>query len=320
MPPEGWKASPTGWGGTTSFTYDADSNLEAIAFPAASGNVDEYAYDRANRMSGASFDDGAEALASISYSRNKIGQVEEEAVQGLPGPKETPYAYDKDDRLTNAGEASFEYDPADNLIKGLGSINTYDAASQLEAGTGISYTYDKLGERTKATPKAAPATTYKYDQAGSLVAIERPEEGEVAAINESFAYDGTGLIASRTTGATTEHLTWDPEHLFPCSSAMGSAATSTGRTTSRSSRSPPKKRPPTYIPISSAPRDSSPMAAGKSPAPSATGRTEVSSERVARRRRQWDLQASTPIPQVACNTFVLGSTTPRPANSSPVIL
>jgi RHS repeat-associated protein len=48
-----------------------------------------------------------------------------------------------------------------------------------------------------------------------LVAIERPEEGEVAAINESFAYDGTGLIASRTTGATTEHLTWDPEAPLP---------------------------------------------------------------------------------------------------------
>jgi len=206
----------TDWlSGTTSFAYDADSNLEAITFPALSGNVDKYTYDQADRTSGASFDDGAETLASISYSRNKIGQVEEEAIQGLPGPEKTAYAYDKDNRLTGAGEASFEYDAADNLLKGLGSTNTFDAASQLEAGTGVSYTYDKLGERTKATPEAAPATTYKYDQAGSLVAIERPEEGEVAAINESFAYDGTGLIASRTTGATTEHLTWDPGAPLP---------------------------------------------------------------------------------------------------------
>ncbi len=208
--------SVTDWlGGTTSFAYDADSNLEAIGFPAASGNVDEYAYDRADRMSGASFGSGAEALASISYSRSKIGQVEEEAVQGLPGPEEISYAYDKDDRLTSAGEASFEYDPADNLIKGLGSTNTYDAASQLEAGTSVSYAYDKLGERTKAISEAGPATTYKYDQAGSLTAIEQPEEGEVAGVNENFAYDGAGLISARTNGATTEHLTWSAGAALP---------------------------------------------------------------------------------------------------------
>ncbi len=208
--------SVTDWlSGTTSFAYDADSNVEAISFPTPSGNVDEYAYDRADRMSGASFEDGAETLASISYSRSKIGQVEEEAVQGLPGPEETSYAYDKDDRLTIAGEASFEYDAADNLIKGLGSTNTYDAASQLEAGTGVSYAYDKLGERTKATPEVGSTTTYKYDQAGSLIAIERPEEGEVAGVNESFAYDGAGLISARTNGATTEHLTWSAGAALP---------------------------------------------------------------------------------------------------------
>jgi RHS repeat-associated protein len=208
--------SVTDWlGGTTSFAYDADSNLEATAFPSPSANVDEYAYDRDDRMSGASFDSGPEALASISYSRNKIGQVEDEAVNGLPGPSETPFAYDKNDRLTNAGEAGFEYDAADNLIKGLGSTNAYDAASQLETGTGIAYTYDKLGERTKATPEAGPATSYGYDQAGRLTAIERSEEGETAAINESFTYDGTGLVADRTSEATTEHLTWDLEAALP---------------------------------------------------------------------------------------------------------
>ncbi len=201
--------------GTTSFSYDADSNLTGIGFPAATGNVDSYAYDLADRMSEAKFAEGAETLATLTYSREKLGQIEKEARSGFPGPAELSFAYDKNGRLTEAAAASFEYDPADNLTKGLGSTNTYDAASQLETGTGITYSYDKLGERVKTTPSAGPATTYKYDQTGDLIAVERPEEGEAPAINQSFAYDGSGLMASKTSGLTTRYLTWDASASLP---------------------------------------------------------------------------------------------------------
>jgi RHS repeat-associated protein len=208
--------SVTDWlGGTTTFSYDPDSNLEAIAFPIASGNVDEYAYDNADRMSAAKFKSGPKTLASLSYLRDPAGQIEEEASSGLPGSAEVAYGYDENERLTKASEASFEYDPADNLTKAPGTTNTYDAASQLESGTGISYTYDKLGERTKATPEAGPATTYGYDQAGNLISIERPEEGEVPAISESLAYDATGLLASKTAGLVTHYFAWDNSSPLP---------------------------------------------------------------------------------------------------------
>jgi RHS repeat-associated protein len=206
----------TDWlGGTTAFSYDSDSNLEAIAFPAASGNVDEYVYDNAGRMSAAKFTSGPETLASLSYLRDPAGQIEEEAVSGLPGSATISYGYDENERLVEAGEASFEYDPADNLTEAPGTVNIYDPASQLEAGTGVSYTYDKLGERTKTTPEAGPATTYDYDQAGNLISVERPEEGEVSSINESLAYDATGLIASKISGLTTRYLTWDNSGALP---------------------------------------------------------------------------------------------------------
>jgi RHS repeat-associated protein len=68
---------------------------------------------------------------------------------------------------------------------------------------------DKEGERAKQTPSSGPATTYKYDQAGDLETIERIEEGETPAIAESFGYDGTGLLTSRTVGLTTAHFVWD---------------------------------------------------------------------------------------------------------------
>jgi RHS repeat-associated protein len=202
-------------GGATSFGYDADSNLTTIAFPSESGNTDEYAYDRASRMSEARFKKGAETLASLSYVRDPLGQVEEEARKGLPGPEEISYDYDEANRLVKAGAESFEYDPADNLIKGIGSTNTYDAASQLETGTGLTYSYDKLGERTKATPSGGPATSYGYDQAGDLIAVSRPAEGEVPAISETMSYDATGLLAAKTTGLTTYYFAWDASTSLP---------------------------------------------------------------------------------------------------------
>lgn len=208
--------SLTDWlGGTTSFAYDADSNLKAVAFPAESANVDEYAYDRASRISKATFKQGSETLASLSYVRDSLGQVEAEARSGLPGPEELTYGYDENNRLIEAGAEGFSYDPADNLTEGIGSTNTYDAASQLEAGTGTTYGYDKLGERTKVTPASGPATSYGYDQAGDLISISRPEEGEMPAIGESMTYDATGLLASKTSGLVTEHLAWDTSSSLP---------------------------------------------------------------------------------------------------------
>ena len=208
--------SLTDWlGGNTSFGYDADSNLTGIAFPTASGNVDEYAYDRASRMSTATFKKGSEALASLSYVRDALGQVEEEARSGLPGSEEVSYGYDQNNRLVEAGPASFEYDAADNLTKGNGSTNTYDAASQLETGTGITYSYDKLGERIKSTPTSGPATTYGYDQTGNLTSVSRPKEGEIPAIAETMTYDAAGLLASKTNGLATQHLSWDQSAKLP---------------------------------------------------------------------------------------------------------
>ena len=214
--------SVTDWlEGTTSFGYDADSNLTSIAFPAGTGNVDEYSYDRAGRMEGAEILAGEETLASLSYARDKLGQVESTESSGLPGPEELGYGYDKNERLTEAGEASYGYDSADNLTEAPGTTNAYDGASQLETGTGVAYTYNSLGERAKTTPEAGPATTYGYDQAGRLTSIERPAEGEVPAIEESFGYDGTGLMVKRSVGEASEYLTWDRTSGLPLLLADG---------------------------------------------------------------------------------------------------
>jgi RHS repeat-associated protein len=209
-------ASVSDWlGGKTSFAYDADSNLTAISFPGSSGNADEYSYDPTSQVSAVDFKRGGETLASLSYARDALGQVEEEARSGLPGPELVGFGYDENNRLIEAGSEGFEYDPADNLTQGIGSTNAYDAASQLEAGTGLTYTYNNLGERTKVAPSSGPATSYGYDQAGDLISVARPKEGETPGISQALTYDGTGLVTSQATGLTTRHLTWDISSSLP---------------------------------------------------------------------------------------------------------
>ncbi len=54
-----------------------------------------------------------------------------------------------------------------------------------------------------------PAIDYEYDQAGNLTAVESNEVPEATPIDESYAYDGTGLRVSQTVSGTTRDLAWD---------------------------------------------------------------------------------------------------------------
>ncbi len=208
--------SVTDWlGGTTSFSYDADSHLAETVFPESTGSKDEFAYDAAGFMEEAAFKQESEVLGAVNYARDSAAQIEATVTQGLPGTEEQEFDYDKNGRLSESSAGSYEFDAADNLIKTPTSTNAYDAAGQLEEGGGVAYTYNVLGERTKATPSSGPATTYAYDQAGGLMSITRPEEGEAAAINESFTYDGSRLAASHTVGESVSYLTWDTSRKMP---------------------------------------------------------------------------------------------------------
>ena len=203
-------SSVTDWlGNTTSFSYDANSNLKTTSFPKASGNADEFAYDRANRMSEVKMKKSKETLASVVYVRDKAGQLESLTSKGLPGAESEAFSYDTNSRLTKAGSANYEYDAADDLTKAPGTTNTYDKASELEKGTAVTYGYDNEGERAEAIPESGPTTAYSYDQAGNLIGVERPEEGKTSAINEAYAYDGSGLRVSETVSGATHHLTWN---------------------------------------------------------------------------------------------------------------
>ena len=48
-----------------------------------------------------------------------------------------------------------------------------------------------------------------YDQASNLISVERPKEGEIAEIEDTYAYNGEDLRTSQTISGTTSYLAWD---------------------------------------------------------------------------------------------------------------
>jgi RHS repeat-associated protein len=192
----------------TKFSYDADSDLSAITFPAATGNEDKYTYNEADQMTEVQMKKGAESLGSLVYARDGDGQVKKTTTKVLPGEEVVEDTYDANNRLIKSA-TEYEYDKANNTTKIGTNTYTYNTADELEKGTGLTYTYNEDGQRTETKPSAGPTTTYGYDQAGNLTTIKRPEEKAEPKIEDSYTYDGNNLRASQDINGATTKLTWD---------------------------------------------------------------------------------------------------------------
>jgi RHS repeat-associated protein len=197
---------------TTKFAYDQDSDLAKTIFPA---NEDKYTYNDADHESEVKMLKGSETLASLAYTRDSDNQVKTVTSKGLPGEEKPEYTYDSNNRLTQGAGVSYEYNKANSPTKiGSGSYG-YNAADELETGPSMTYTYNAVGQRTKSTPTAGSATTYAYDQAGNLITVGRPAEGEKPAIEDSYTYNGNDLRVSQTISGTTTYLAWDEGEELP---------------------------------------------------------------------------------------------------------
>ncbi len=98
------------------------------------------------------------------------------------------------------GEFSFEY-PMGLATDSEGHLWVSDAES------------DRVQKWDVSTLE--PPTTYEYDLAGNLTGINRVASGETEAIDEAYAYNGTGLRASQTVSEATSYLTWDTTASIP---------------------------------------------------------------------------------------------------------
>ena len=145
----------------------------------------------------------AEVLASMAYTRDKIGQIEKTVEVGFSKVPERKYEYDAANRLTASNGTLFSYDSANNVTKISPVTYTYDKASQIATASNAAFEFNKVGQRIKETPTGGSATTYSYDQAGNLVTSKSPE------VENTFKYDGTGLRSTETRGASTYPMVWD---------------------------------------------------------------------------------------------------------------
>jgi RHS repeat-associated protein len=197
----------------TKFSYNANSDFNGTTFPTGTGEEDKHTYNNADQMAEVKLMKGAESLASLVYTRDSDGQVKKTTSKGFPGAEITENTYDENNRLTKSG-SEYKYDPANNPTTiGTGTYK-YDKASELETGPSLTYTYE-LGQRTKTKPTSGPVTTYGYDQAQNLTSVERPKEGEVSEIKDTYAYNGEGLRTSQTISAATTNLAWDMTEGLP---------------------------------------------------------------------------------------------------------
>jgi YD repeat-containing protein len=113
------------------------------------------------------------------------------------------------------GGTEYKYDAANDPTKEGVSEDTYNEGDELEKGSVETYVYNEVGERTKATPEIGAATSYEYDQAGSLISVDRPEKESVSKIEDTYAYNGDGLRASQRISGTTSYFAWDTTEELP---------------------------------------------------------------------------------------------------------
>jgi len=196
----------TDWlGNKTSFEYNSDSQVNATLFPEETANVDEYAFNPAGELAEISMNRGEEVLASMSYTRDGIGQIETIEEEGFPEVPEYEYEYDSKSRLAKSNGTTFGYDKANNVTKISSTTYEYDKGDQIESASSGSFEFNELGQRVKETPGEEEEQTrsYSYDQAGNLIGVESP------GVKNTFAYDGTGLKATETRNASTYPMVWD---------------------------------------------------------------------------------------------------------------
>jgi len=205
----------TDWlGKETTFGYNRDSQLKATTFPATTTNVDEYTYNHADQMTAVSMKKSAEVLASMSYTRDNLGQITKSTETGFSVPEYT-YEYDAANRLSKSGGTTFGYDAANNVTKISSTSYTYDKADQIATASNATFEYNKVGQRIKETPSGGSATTYSYDQAGNLISSKGPE------IENTFQYNGAGLLTKETKGASTYPMVWDTTLGLPVQLRVG---------------------------------------------------------------------------------------------------
>ncbi|HXA28805.1 MAG TPA: LamG-like jellyroll fold domain-containing protein [Candidatus Angelobacter sp.] len=218
---------------TTSFGYDANSNLTTETFSTGSGVVDTFSVDAADRIMSISSAKGSTSLFAATYTRDNANQVTSDSsiatttasykytprnqvcyagssstsACSSPPTGSQPFSYDAADNLTSLGSTTQQFNAADQLCWTL-SGSSSNACGTAPTGS-TTYAYDTRGNRTSTTPATGPGTSYSYDQANHLTTWTQ------GSATTTYGYDGDGLRMTKTSASTTSQFVWDPTQGLP---------------------------------------------------------------------------------------------------------
>ena len=200
-------SSLTDWGSrTTSYTYSPAGLALTATLP--NGLVTTYTYDRAQRLTNLTNVVGSTTITSHSYTLDAEGNrtAQSEFVSGITtGASDSfGYSYDGLNRLiavTTTNAESFTLDGASNIASRTGPSATYsyDTSNRLTSDGSATFTWSDADRLT-----GRGSDSFGYDP------LDRLTSSTVSGTARTYAYDGDGLLASRTQGGSTTNLLWDP--------------------------------------------------------------------------------------------------------------
>jgi len=200
-------------GGVTTNTYDTAGSLVYVGNP--NGTSARYGFDQAGRLTSLTnyMPDGT-AISAYTLTLDAVGNhlqsAQVDPIQPVIPTQTVSYAYDTDNRLTNANGTSFAYDANGNMTtKGVATF-AYDYENRLTqtvvGGVTNRYQYDGLGNRLVAT-RGGVASRYVLDVNGALSHV-LAEADAAGAITAYYVY-GRGLVSRITSGDSSSYYHYD---------------------------------------------------------------------------------------------------------------
>ncbi len=209
-----------GNGTSTTYAYDADSNVlhlinyapngttvnsrfdytyDALGKVATEATIDgtwTYTYDGDGQLTHAVFasTDSNIANQDLTYNYDAVGNRTSTVINGVT----TTYTVNSMNEYTSVGGITYSYDKDGNLISNGVTTDSYDSLNRttnsLTSGVTTNYVFNALGQRVSTT-SAGVTTGFDYDPTGGLIADEISTAG---IMHEVVGY---GLTAAVTAGA-----------------------------------------------------------------------------------------------------------------------
>jgi RHS repeat-associated protein len=144
------------------YTYDAAGNRTSVTKDG--GNPESYTLDALNRLTNVTYADGTTQAYTYDANGNRLSLT-------VNGSTPVIYSYNDADRLTSDGTNTYTYDANGNLVVRGADSFTWDYASRMTGATigstTATYTYDGEDVRVGKTVASTP-TSYLWDRESGL--------------------------------------------------------------------------------------------------------------------------------------------------------